>query len=90
MTAVALARPLTNRLRDALRARFGERLSTAAAVREHHGRDASHHHLAPPDAVVYVRATDEVADVVRLCAAAKVPVVPFGTGTGLEGGSAAV
>src|SRR6185437_6957608 len=90
MTAVALARPLTNKLRDALRARFGERLSTAAAVREDHGRDASYHHLAPPDAVVYVRATDEVADVVQLCAAAKVPVVPFGTGTGLEGGSAAV
>ncbi|MDE1967491.1 MAG: FAD-binding protein [Alphaproteobacteria bacterium] len=90
MTSAALARPLTNTLRDDLRARFGERFSTAAAVREHHGKDASHHHLAPPEAVVYVRTTDEVADVVHLCAAAKVPVVPFGTGTGLEGGSAAV
>src|SRR5215472_3328463 len=90
MTVAALARPLTSKLRDDLRVCFGERFSTAPAVREHHSRDASHHNLAPPEAVVYVRTTDEVSEVVRLCTASNVPVVPFGTGTGLEGGSVAV
>jgi D-lactate dehydrogenase (cytochrome) len=74
----------------ALRGRFGERLSTAAAVREQHGRDESYHAPAPPDAVVFARSTEEVAEVVRLCAAHKVPVIPFGTGTSLEGHVAAL
>ena len=75
---------------DALRVRFGERLSTAAAVREQHGKDESYHAPAPPDAVVFVRSTDEVAEIVKLCAAHKTPVIPFGTGTSLEGHVAAL
>ncbi len=74
----------------ALRARFGERLSTAAALREQHGRDESYHAPAPPDAVVFARSTEEVAEIVKLCAAHKVPVIPFGTGTSLEGHVAAL
>ncbi len=75
---------------DRLRQRFGDRLSTAAAVREQHGRDESYHLPAPPDAVVFAQSTDEVAEVVRACAAAKVPVIAFGTGTSLEGHVAAL
>ena len=73
-----------------LRARFGERLSTAQAVREHHGKDASIHPGHPPDAVVFARTTEEVAEVVRACARHRTPVIAFGTGTSLEGHVAAL
>jgi D-lactate dehydrogenase (cytochrome) len=77
-------------LLDRLRAVVGDRLSTSQAVREQHGRDESYHPPAAPDAVVFARSTEEVQAVVRLCAEAKVPVVPFGTGTSLEGHVAAL
>ncbi|HUH84408.1 MAG TPA: FAD-linked oxidase C-terminal domain-containing protein [Stellaceae bacterium] len=75
---------------DALRARFGERLSTATAVREQHGKDESYHVPVPPDAVVFAHSTAEVVEIVTLCAAHKTPVIPFGTGTSLEGHVAAL
>jgi D-lactate dehydrogenase (cytochrome) len=91
MTASALRRDRpTQAVIDDLRVRFGERLSTAAAVREQHGKDESYHTPAPPDAVVFARSTEEVAQIVTLCAAHKVPVIPFGTGTSLEGHVAAL
>src|SRR5579863_7979034 len=88
----ATARPLdgVDDVITALRERFGERLSTAAALREQHGRDESYHPSAPPDAVVFARSTEDVAEIVKLCAAHKVPVIPFGTGTSLEGHVAAL
>lgn len=55
------------------------------AVREHHGRDESPLPPALPDAVAFPTSTAEVADVVRVCARHRVPVVPFGAGTSLEG-----
>jgi D-lactate dehydrogenase (cytochrome) len=73
-----------------LRNLLGDRLSTAGAVREHHGKDESYHPNHPPDAVAFVRSTEEVAAVVRACARRGVPVIPFGTGTSLEGGVAAL
>jgi D-lactate dehydrogenase (cytochrome) len=90
MTAPARRATDANPVIDLLKQRFGERLSTAAAVREQHGRDESYHTPAPPDAVVFARSTEEVAEVVRLCAAHKVPVIAFGTGTSLEGHVAAL
>ncbi|MEJ1995238.1 MAG: FAD-linked oxidase C-terminal domain-containing protein [Limibacillus sp.] len=75
---------------DALRQLLGDRLSTAAAVREHHGKDVSYHEGAAPDAVAFAASNEEVAEIVRICAAHKVPVVPFGTGTSLEGHIAAL
>jgi D-lactate dehydrogenase (cytochrome) len=87
-------RPLEPARRDAviasLRTRFGDRCSTAAAVREQHGRDESWHAPAPPDAVVFAETVEDVQEVVRLCAAHRVPVIPFGTGTSLEGHVAAL
>src|SRR3984885_6072867 len=85
--ALASLRPkaLSSDLNAALEARFGKRFSTAAAVREHHGKDASYHPAMPPDAVIFAETTADVAEAVKLCAAAKMPVIPFGTGTGLEG-----
>jgi D-lactate dehydrogenase (cytochrome) len=71
-------------LRD-LAARFGNRLVTSQAVREQHGNTATGIPNQPPEAVVFPQATAEVQDVVRLCAARRVPVIAYGTGTSLEG-----
>ncbi|WP_008197299.1 FAD-binding oxidoreductase [Roseibium alexandrii] len=64
---------------------FGERCGTSAALREQHGHTTTWIETQPPDAVVFAQTTQEVSDIVKLCAAAKVPVIPFGTGTSLEG-----
>jgi D-lactate dehydrogenase (cytochrome) len=64
---------------------LSDRLSRVALVREQHGRDASYHPCVPPDAVAFVQSTEEVSEVVKLCARHKVPIIPFGTGTGVEG-----
>ena len=72
-------------LHDTLRTRFGDRFSTAAAVRDHHGKDDSHHPVIPPDGVVFAHSTDEVAFTVRACAQHRAPVIPFGAGTSIEG-----
>ena len=69
----------------ALAARFGNRLVTSQAVRDQHGHTLTWLANQPPDAVVYPETTDEVAEIVKLCATHLVPVIPFGTGTSLEG-----
>ncbi len=73
-----------------LRALLGDRLSTAAAVRESHGRDESYHAPKAPDAVAFPDSTEEVAAVVKICARHGAPMIPFGTGTSLEGHVAAL
>lgn len=83
--AQSLRRPLPDSLASALRARFGDRFSTARAVCDHHGRDESPFPVTPPDAVVYAESTDDVAAAVALCRAHKVPVIPYGAGSSLEG-----
>jgi D-lactate dehydrogenase (cytochrome) len=80
-----VARPLPEAFVTALRTRFGEQMSTAAAVREHHGRDESAFPPMPPDAVVFARSTDDVAALVGLAALHRVPVIPYGVGSSLEG-----
>ncbi len=70
---------------EQLKSRFGERLSTSLAVREHHGRDITHPVAQPPDAVVFPSSTAEVAEIVKACNAGAVPVIAFGVGTSLEG-----
>lgn len=69
----------------ALAERFGNRLVTSRAVREQHGHTLTWIPNQPPDAVVFPESTEEVAEIVRLCAAHRMPVIPFGTGTSLEG-----
>ncbi|MFM2252213.1 MAG: hypothetical protein RJB68_550 [Pseudomonadota bacterium] len=72
-------------LLDALKARFGDQLSTALVVREQHGRDESAFDVPPPSAVVFAQNTQDVSDAVRLAAQYLVPVIPFGVGSSLEG-----
>jgi D-lactate dehydrogenase (cytochrome) len=75
---------------DALLRDFGARAKTAPAVREQHGHGEGLADAALPDVVVYPHTNEEVAGIVRLCAAARVPVIPFGVGTSLEGHVAAL
>ncbi len=71
---------------EALKARFGAQCSTAMVVREQHGRDESAFTTVPPPAaVVFAESTQDVADAVKLCAEHRVPVIPFGVGSSLEG-----
>ena len=77
-------------LLDELAALLGDRLSTSPAVREHHGKDESFHRPVSPDAVAFVRSTEEVSAVVSACARYRVPVIAYGTGTSLEGHVAAL
>ena len=65
--------------------RLGDRLSVARPVREHHGTDISSYPVTPPDAVVFAENTDEVVAIVQACARHRVPMIPFGTGTSVEG-----
>lgn len=78
------ARPLDTVL-SALAPVFGDRLSTTQAVRDQHTALESWLPPAAPDAVVMVRSTEEVAEVLKLCNAHGVPVVPFGAGSSMEG-----
>ena len=68
-----------------LKALLGERVSTSAAVREHHGKDESYFPYALPDAVVFPHSTEEVRDIVNICHRHRVPMIPYGVGTSLEG-----
>ena len=58
---------------------------TSLAVREQHGNTTTWIENQPPDAVVFPQSTEDVQEIVRLCAAHRMPVIPFGTGTSLEG-----
>jgi D-lactate dehydrogenase (cytochrome) len=69
----------------ALAAKFGNRLVTSLAVRQQHGNVLTWIENQPPDAVVFPQSTGDVQDAVRICIEHKVPVIPYGTGTSLEG-----
>ncbi|XP_073746587.1 probable D-lactate dehydrogenase, mitochondrial isoform X2 [Callorhinus ursinus] len=76
---------------EALKAVVGSpHVSTAAADREQHGHDESMHRCQPPGAVVWPQNVEQVSRLAALCYSQGVPIIPFGTGTGLEGGVCAV
>jgi D-lactate dehydrogenase (cytochrome) len=68
-----------------LGARFGARFSQGQSLREQHANTLTWLKREPPDAVLFAETEAEVADCVKLCAEARVPVIAFGTGTSLEG-----
>ena len=86
LAPAVLQREVPAVLLTALKARFAERCSTALVVREQHGRDESAFTTVPPPAaVVFAQSTQEVAEVVTLASQYRVPVIPFGIGSSLEG-----
>ncbi len=81
--------PVDRAIED-LRRLLGDRLSTSGAVRDQHGKDESYHRSVMPDAVAFARSTEDVVEIVRICARHRVPIIPYGTGTSLEGHVAAL
>ncbi|NIW86866.1 MAG: FAD-binding protein [Gammaproteobacteria bacterium] len=82
MTALPAERA---RLFDELKGLLGDRFTTTQAVREQHGRDESYFRPTPPEAVAFPHSTEEVSAVVKACARHHTPIIPFGTGTSVEG-----
>lgn len=82
---MTLAAEQTQSVTEELKALLGERVSTNPTVRDTHGKDESWHHPHRPDAVAFPNSTEEVAEIVKICAKYKIPVVAYGTGTCLEG-----
>jgi D-lactate dehydrogenase (cytochrome) len=68
-----------------LKQRFGERFQTGETVRAQHAHTTSYIPTQAPDGVVWPESTEEVQEVVRVCAEHSVPVIAFGVGTSLEG-----
>lgn len=68
-----------------LRQRFGDRLQTGEAIRRQHANTLTWIPNQPPDAVVWVESTEDVAEIVRVAATHRVPIIPYGAGTSLEG-----
>lgn len=85
LQAETLRREIPAACLQSLQALLGDRLSVAAAVREHHGRDESPYPAMLPDAVVFAQSTEEVAAVAKLCNSHGVPLIPYGAGSSLEG-----
>lgn len=78
-------RPIPADMLDTLQKHFGERCSLALSVRQQHGRDESIFEVPPPDVVIFAENTEDVAFTVSLAARYKIPVIPFGAGSALEG-----
>ena len=74
----------------ALQPVLGERLTRSKSDLEIHGRSEVHYPMTPPNAVAYPLNTAEVSEIARICHAHECPIVPWGTGTSLEGHSLAV
>ncbi|XP_035980755.1 probable D-lactate dehydrogenase, mitochondrial isoform X2 [Fundulus heteroclitus] len=80
-----------DRVLSAFRSICGEDgVSLGEAVREQHGKDESVHRCRPPDVVVFPHCVEEVSALAKVCHDNNLPIIPFGTGTGLEGGVGAV
>jgi D-lactate dehydrogenase (cytochrome) len=71
---------------DELNDLLGARFSVSEAIRDHHSRDESWHAAQLPDAVCFVNSAEEVSRAIAICSKHRIPVIAFGTGTGLEGG----
>jgi D-lactate dehydrogenase (cytochrome) len=69
---------------------LGDRLSTSRAILEQHGQNESYFPATPPDAVAYAHSTQDVSEIVKICAKHNCPIVPWGVGTSLEGHALAI
>lgn len=75
----------TKYIHSKFRSLLGERYNTEGDVRASHAMDASYHEGKPPFAVAFPKTNTEVSEVVKVCSEYKIPIIPFGSGTGVEG-----
>jgi D-lactate dehydrogenase (cytochrome) len=68
-----------------LKQQFGDRFQTGDAIREQHGHTTTWLENQSPDGVVFAQNKEDIVEIVKICATHKVPIIPFGTGTSLEG-----
>jgi len=80
---MSVSAPSIDQAVDALKQLLGTRANDSATVREHHSHGESYHTPAAPDIVCFPHTTDEVAAIVKISAAHRVPVIAFGAGAGL-------
>ncbi|MEI3851301.1 MULTISPECIES: FAD-binding oxidoreductase [Ensifer] len=71
--------------KEELAARFGDRFQTGEAIRAQHAHTTTYIPAQLPDAVVFAESAEDVREIVRIAARHKVPLIPFGTGSSLEG-----
>ena len=64
---------------------FNGRFSTSVSTRTNYARGEDTYDPILSKAVVFPETNEEVSQILRLCNKHKIPVVPFGTGTSLEG-----
>ena len=76
----------SQKIQRILKSLVGEKnVSAGLSHRQNHGQDCSYHSGQPPDLVVWPRSTTEVMEIAKVCSKHKFPMIPYGTGTGLEG-----
>jgi D-lactate dehydrogenase (cytochrome) len=68
-----------------MRRRFGERFQTGRDIRDQHAHTTTYIPNQAPDGVLFADTAEDVQETVRICADHKVPIIPFGTGSSLEG-----
>ena len=78
--------PMQSRVSRQIKEVLGDRATTERATLSDHGHDVSRHQSQPPDLVAFPVETDEVASIVRICFENDTPIIPYGTGTAVEGG----
>ncbi len=76
---------MNNDVQAKLKKIFNGRLSTSESTRANYARGEDTYDPVLSQAVVFPETNEEVSKVLRLCNDNKIPVVPFGTGTSLEG-----
>nr|WP_246802568.1 MULTISPECIES: FAD-linked oxidase C-terminal domain-containing protein [unclassified Ensifer] len=68
-----------------LSARFGDRFQTGEAIRAQHAHTTTYIPAQLPDGVLFAESAGDVRAIVQIAARHKVPLIPFGTGSSLEG-----
>ena len=76
---------MNEQVQNELKKIFNERFSTSESTRTNYARGEDTYDPVLSKAVVFPETNEEVSKILKLCNEHKIPVVPFGTGTSLEG-----
>jgi D-lactate dehydrogenase (cytochrome) len=76
---------MNNQVQEELKKIFNGRFSTSESTRANYARGEDTYEPVLSKAVVFPETNEEVSKILKLCNENKIPVVPFGTGTSLEG-----